>query len=135
VRLLSPLAQDLREWRMASGRPGDDERVIPAPGGGEWSEPGYERWIRRVWMPALADVGLTYQRPYVLRHSFALLLLHEGRSVVFVARQLGHSTMVLLRTYGHVIEELDDAPRTSAEDAILRAHRGEDVRPECVEAE
>ena len=29
-------------------------------------------------------------RPYDLRHSFASLLLHEGRSVIYVARQLGH---------------------------------------------
>ena len=28
-------------------------------------------------------------RPYNLRHSFASLLLHEGRSVIYVARQLG----------------------------------------------
>ena len=27
--LLAPLAQDLREWWLASGRPGDDEPIIP----------------------------------------------------------------------------------------------------------
>jgi integrase len=30
VRLLAPLAQDLREWRLLSGRPGGDLPVIPA---------------------------------------------------------------------------------------------------------
>jgi integrase len=130
VRLLAPLAQDLREFRMAAGRPGDDQPIIPGHDGSEWTEPGYERWLRRVWMPALDAVGLVYQRPYVLRHSFASLLLHEGRSGVYVARQLGHSTAVLLRTYGHVIEELDDAPRIAAEDAILAARRGSDVGSE-----
>ncbi len=85
-------------------------------------------------MPALEDVGLAYQRPYDLRHSFASLLLHEGRSVVYVARQLGHSTAVLLRTYGHVVEELDEAPRITAEDAILAARRGGHVRLEYVDA-
>lgn len=134
VRQLAPLAQDLREWRLRCGRPGDAEPVVPAPGGGEWTEPGYERWLRRVWMPALEDVGLAYQRPYDLRHSFASLLLHEGRSVVYVARQLGHSTAVLLRTYGHVVEELDEAPRITAEDAILAARRGGHVRLEYVDA-
>ena len=34
---------------------------------------------------ALADA-----RPYALRHSFVSLLLHEGRSVIYVARQVGH---------------------------------------------
>jgi integrase len=65
--------------------------------------------------------GLAYQRPYDCRHSFASLLLHEGRSVIYVARQLGHSAALTMRTYGHVIEELDDAPRITAEDAIRDA--------------
>jgi integrase len=59
-------------------------------------------------------------RPYDLRHSFASLLRHEGRSVIYVARQLGHDarlTLTLTR-YGHVIDELEDAPRLEAEAAI-----------------
>jgi integrase len=121
VRLLAPLAQDLREWRLLSGRPGDDQPVIPAHDGGAWTEVGYEQWIARTWAAALQAAGLEYQRPYDCRHSFASLLLHEGRSVIYVARQLGHSAQLTMRTYGHVIEELDDAPRISAEDAIAAA--------------
>ena len=63
----------------------------------------------------------TYQRPYDLRHSFASLLLHEGRSVIYVARQLGHGAQLTMRTYGHVVEDLEDQPRMPAEDAILAA--------------
>ena len=62
---------------------------------------------------ALTNAGLAYQRPYDLRHSFASLLLHEGRSVIYVARQLGHSAALTMKIYGHVIEELDEAPRAS----------------------
>ena len=128
VRLLGPLAQDLREWRLASGRPGDDAPVIPGRNGREWTEVGYEQWINHIWAPALEKARLNYQRPYDCRHSFASLLLHEGRSVIYVARQLGHSAQLTMRTYGHVIEELDEAPRISAEDAIVAARRGENVR-------
>ena len=60
-------------------------------------------------------------RPYDLRHSFASLLLHEGRSVIYVARQLGHDARLTLSTYGHVIDELDDVPRIDAEAAIADA--------------
>ena len=91
VRLLAPLAQDLREWRLASGRPDDAAPVIPGRDGGEWTEVGYEQWINHVWAPALERAGIAYQRPYDMRHSFTSLLLHEGRSVIYVARQLGHS--------------------------------------------
>jgi hypothetical protein len=51
------------------------------------------------------------------------LLLRAGRSVIYVARQLGHDARLTLGTYAHVIDELDDAPRIGAEDAI-RAARG-----------
>jgi len=102
--------------------------------GDEWTENGYELWIDHVWAPTLEQVGLTYQRPYDLRHSFASLLLHEGRSAVYVTRQLGHSTAVCMRAYSHVIEELDDAPRITAEDAILKARRGGDVGSELDQA-
>jgi integrase len=59
--------------------------------------------------------------PYTLRHSFCSLLLHEGRSVIYVARQMGHHAKLTLGTYGHVIEEIEDAPRVPAEDAIRAA--------------
>jgi integrase len=128
VRLLAPLAQDLREWRLASGVPGDDAPVIPGLDGGVWSEVGYEQWRAGVWASALAASGIPYQRPYDLRHSFASLLLHEGRSVIYVARQLGHSATLTMTTYGHVIEELEDQPRITAEQAIAAARREADSR-------
>jgi integrase len=65
--------------------------------------------------------GLDRARPYDLRHSFASLLLHEGRSVIYVARQLGHDARLTLTRYGHVIDELEDAPRADAEAAIRTA--------------
>jgi hypothetical protein len=49
------------------------------------------------------------------------LLLHEGRSVIYVARQLGHGAELTMGTYGHVIDELEEAPQISAEDAIAAA--------------
>jgi integrase len=121
VRLLAPLAHDLREWRLMSGRPDDAAPVIPALDGSEWTEAAFELWRGRAWAAALQAAGIAYQRPYDLRHGFASLLLHEGRSVIYVARQLGHSATLTMKTYGHVIEELDDAPRISAEDAIAAA--------------
>ena len=63
-------------------------------------------------------------RPYGLRHSFASLLLHEGRSVIYVARQLGHDARYTLGTYGYVMDELEDQPRISADDAIREARVG-----------
>lgn len=41
--------------------------------------------------------------------------------MIYVARQLGHDARLTLGTYGHVIDELDEAPRIAAEDAIRAA--------------
>jgi integrase len=94
------------------------------------SENAFEMGRSRAWTASLAAAGAPYQRPYDLRHSFASLLLHEGRSVIYVARQLGHGAALTMKTYGHVIDELEDAPRIAAEDAILAARRGDEVRTE-----
>ena len=41
--------------------------------------------------------------------------------MIYVARQLGHDARLTLGTYGHVIDELEGAPQTPAEDAIRAA--------------
>jgi hypothetical protein len=41
--------------------------------------------------------------------------------VPYIAKQLGHGAELSLRTYQHVIDELEDAPRLAAEDAIRAA--------------
>jgi integrase len=137
VRLLGPLGQDLREWRLASGRPSADALVFPGHDGRLWSQAAYKSWSRKAprgrksngrragaagpFARAAQSAGVPDATPYTLRHSFCSLLLHEGRSVIYVARQLGHGAQLTLETYGHVIDELDDAPRLEAEVAIRRA--------------
>jgi integrase len=118
VRLLAPLAEDLEVWRHTSGDPHVGALVFPADNGEVWSANGFEKWRRRRFGQLLEAGGLDRGRPYDLRHSFASLLLQEGRDVIYVARQLGHGAELTLRTYGHVIEELDDSPQLSAEEAI-----------------
>jgi hypothetical protein len=49
------------------------------------------------------------------------LLLHEGRSVIYVARQLGHDARLTLSTYGRVMDEFEDIPRLDAQTAIADA--------------
>jgi integrase len=121
VRLLAPLAADLREWRMCCGRPSDRELIFPGHDGQPWGECAYQSWRRRAFKRAATAAGADGARPYDLRHSFASLLLHEGRSVISVARQLGHGAQLTLGTYGHVIDEMDDRPQQDAESAIVAA--------------
>jgi integrase len=121
VRLLAPLRADLAEWRLASGRPEGHEPVFPNHRGGAWTESAYQSWRRRSFNAARKAAGVEHATPYTLRHSFASLLLHEGRSVIYVARQLGHDARLTLTRYGHVIDELEDQPQIRAEQAIREA--------------
>jgi integrase len=124
VRLLAPLAADLAEWRLASKRPDETALVFPRKDGRVWTDEDWRNWRQRVFAPAATAVGLDRFRPYDLRHSFVSLLFAEGRTVIEVARQGGHSPTMALATYGHVIEELEGAERRPAEDVIREARSG-----------
>lgn len=121
VRLVGPLAQDLAEWRLAQGRPVSGP-VFPAHDGGPWSVYEWRNWARRdVFRPAAKRAGVDIRRPYDLRHTWASLLIQEGRlTLVEIAEQMGHSTQTLLSTYAHVIAELSGDQRP-VEDLIREA--------------
>ncbi len=121
VDLLQPLKQDLAELRLRAGRPDPDELVFPRPHD-VWLESDWRNWRRRVWRVTTRDLEMDGVRPYDLRHSFASLLIHEGRlSIVEIAQQLGHNPTTCLSTYAHVIAELRGAEKVSAEEQIQAA--------------
>ncbi len=145
VRLLAPLAVDLAELRLAAGRPTDDVLVLAPTGeptadahpeAEAWTKTDWQVWRARRWDKACKLAGMPRPpRPYDLRHSFASLLLAEGRSVHYVARRLGHSPALTLSTYGHLFAEYEDADRIDAEHEISQARaaldpsRGACTRP------
>ncbi len=131
VRLLRPLAADLAEWRLWSGRPEDEALLFPNLQGGVWNDRAWQTWHRDAWHPACAAADLRGARPYDLRHSFVSLLIHEGRNVVEIARQAGHSPTMTLDVYAHVFDEFDVADRVSAEEQIRRAREELDVSVLC----
>jgi integrase len=146
IDLLAPLRQDLAEYMLAVGRRTPKALLFPRPDGAPWRDHDYRNWRRRVFQPAAASVGLgTFERtvnvvvvdgkrrrrvatkyegirPYDLRHSFASLLIREGRlSLTEIAEQLGNSVATLSEVYAHVIADMKGQPRVSADDAIMQA--------------
>jgi integrase len=122
VRLLSPLAQDLAEWRLAQGHPDPGSIVFPGDSpDGALTEGQWNRWTQGIFRAAKLAVGLPNARAYDLRHSFVSLLIHEGQSILEVARQAGHSPQTCLRDYGHLFDEFDPSSREPAEAVIAAA--------------
>ncbi len=72
--------------------------------------------------PTAAAAGYPDARPYDLRHNDVSLLSEEGRSIIEIARQTGHSpNLTLINTDGHVFQEATEAEKVGAEDEIRAA--------------
>ena len=125
VRLLAPVAADLREWRLASGRPDDDALIFPGVDGRTVTREAWKSWTRRAWAEAWKrahpEGSERTPRVYDLRHSYVSLLLAEGRAIHYVAAQAGHDPQLTLSTYGHLLAEYTDADRIDAEEEIAKA--------------
>ena len=120
VRLVGPLMADLTRSGCSSAFRSKRADLL-GPKRGYWSDNGWRNWRQRIFHPAAEAAGIPNVRPYDLRHSFVSLLIAEGRSIVDVASQAGHSPTMALDTYGHVFDELDGAEKLRAEDAIREA--------------
>ena len=58
----------------------------------------------RIWRKLLTATGLRYIRIHDLRHTFASLLVQNGKSLAYVKEQLGHhSIRITVDTYGHLV--------------------------------
>lgn len=59
---------------------------------------------KRVWIPALKSANIDYRNPYQTRHTFASMMLSQGRNPMWVAQQMGHKDWGMIRkTYGRWI--------------------------------
>lgn len=117
VTLESFVSADLAQWRLLSTAEGF---IFPRARDGErWTDHDYRNWRRREFSRAAAAAGLLtwnpdkgtaggYEggfTPYDLRHFRASYLIACGWDVTEVARELGHSPEMCLRTYAHVFED------------------------------
>lgn len=85
-----PVPDVTKSWRMAAGRPGEDEPII-----GPMTPNAMKLWGRRVLRPAAkAASGREDVTLYTLRHSHASALHYAGPS----RRQRGASATVLICT-------------------------------------
>lgn len=59
---------------------------------------------KRIWIPALKASGFEYRNPYQTRHTFASIMLSQGKNPLWVAQQMGHKDWGMIRkVYGRWI--------------------------------
>ena len=85
-------------------------------------------WRERVFKPAARAAGVEAV-PYDLRHTFVSLLIHEGRSVPYVAAMAGHSPRVCLERYAHAFAEAQLGAAVPMAEAIAAARAELGVYP------
>lgn len=121
IDLLEPLAKNLAEFRLLSGSPDMKAPIVHGP----WAKYDLDNWRKRIFNAAASGAGWgktsTRTRPdgrtvtdhsasitpYNLRHSYASLLIAAGRPVTYVAQQMRHSVEMTMRTYAHLIADID----------------------------
>lgn len=84
----------------------------------------------RVWRPLLKELGLRYRKVHAIRHTYATLMILDRASLVYVQKQLGHSSIkITVDLYTHWIEaaergdvlEVDRLSRVSSGEAVTQA--------------
>jgi integrase len=113
VALMPALGRLLREQRLAAppGLSGDDCFVFAKADG----DPPRHGTARHAFERTLAKAGLSKLRLHDCRHTFVSLLLAAGRDVVFVSRQVGHSSpAITLNVYSHLFDAARHADETRA---------------------
>jgi len=99
VILMPALANVLREHKLASGHSDEGSRVFATASGRSVSQ----RNATRAFEAAVKRAKLDGANFHALRHTFASILIGQGRDPVFVADQLGHSKPgFTLNTYAHL---------------------------------
>ena len=102
VILMSQLARELSAMRDGSRFPEDRDLVFSATSG---QTIGHRNITARGLAKATDGAGLEGVTFHVLRHTFASILIAQGRDPVFVSRQLGHTNAAItLRVYAHLFD-------------------------------
>ena len=136
VVMIDSLARILRHHRLASPHSGSGDPVFATTSATSLSA----RNAGRAFAGLIKDADLADVTPHALRHTYASMLIAQGRDPVYVADQLGHSTPVItLRTYAHLFraaqqeaqarDELEDACTERPATAPHVCRSGQERRP------
>ncbi len=109
VDLSHDLVAVLRDYLVVR----DAEDMLNERPTGEWlfTTPGGDmirsnNFRDRVWKPILKAAGVPYRWIHATRHAFASRMILSGANVVYVQKQLGHSSIQLtVDTYTHWLKE------------------------------
>ena len=123
---------DLKRWKLACP-PSELNLVFPNAGPkparqqtekrrkqDEAMVMNYSNMVSRYYLPTLKAAELPIIRFHDLRHTYASILIAQGESIPYVAKQLGHSSpTVTLNVYTHLLKPSNQEAINRLEDSIF----------------
>ena len=93
----------LKRWRLQSRYSGDDDFIFPNLAGKPMCQ---SHMLSRHFFPALKRAGLPKIRFHDLRQTYASLKIEQGENLVYISKQMGHSSTTVTSTiYAHLIND------------------------------
>jgi hypothetical protein len=132
--VLLPLADDLRVWFLASGRPRRADAGVPGTRRSLLDKDDWRNWRRRAWQgeperprrdrknatPAREGCAPAGTRPRDQRSSYVTLRVYEGVPLTQIASEVGTSVRMIEQHYSGAIANWD-GKQVAAETQIRRA--------------
>lgn len=107
VVLMDELSKKLAAHKLASPFSRDEDFVLASETGTAYNP---RNLAQRGLDKATDNAGIEGVTLHVLRHTFASILIQQGRDVLYVSRQMGHKRpSVTLDVYGHLFDRAKQA--------------------------
>lgn len=114
--------RDVKLLPMALAALEDQKAHTYIVGGPVFHDPRYgkpfdgDQAIRKsFWIPTIRKAKVRYRNPYQTRHTYASMMLSAGEHPMWVAKQMGHSSWVMIaRVYGRYIPNDGDTSGSKA---------------------
>lgn len=106
----------LKKWKLACPK---SELNLVFPNKAE-NPINHNNLVNRHFNPALKAAGLPKIRFQDLRHTYASLLIEQGKNVKYIQSQIGHSsTSVTLNIYAHLMKPVNQKAACRLENTIF----------------
>ena len=112
---LPHMAFDALTAHIGQGDYADDDWLFPSNSGkAMWAS----SFVEHHWQPLTVRAGIRYKNFHTCRHYVASTLLERGLPITAVARYLGHDENTLLRTYSHIVGDMQRLVATAMDEAL-----------------
>ncbi|MFC1813064.1 tyrosine-type recombinase/integrase [Thermodesulfobacteriota bacterium] len=107
---------ELKKWKLACPK-NDLDLIFPDEAGNPIDQ---SNLLKRHFFPATIKVCIEKIRFHDLRHTYASLLIEQGKNIKYIQSQLGHSSpAVTLNVYAHLMKPYNQESARKLENTVF----------------